>query len=191
MAIKHNLSLEIPHIGCENVLRIVDTSSYGRNLAIICPRLDITLPGFNSPVYITQYQGEDLQPYFSVNISAVELDLQPESNSGIMQLPDGLYTIRYSVSPNDKVYVEYYHLRTSITENIYYRELCRLQLEPCEPSAETKQKLNDLRYIKMYLDAAKAKAEYCNAPNQAVDMLGYANRLLDKFYSGECITCRS
>ena len=191
MATRHNLALEIPHIGCENAIRIMDTSVYGHNMVISCPRLDVTLPGFNSPVYITQIDGEDLQPYFTVNLSAVELDLQPESNTGLLQLPDGLYTIRYSVSPNDKVYVEKYHLRTTSIDNQYYTELCKLQLEPCEPGAELKQKINDLRYIRMYIDAAIAKAEYCNSPNQATDMLNFASRLLNKFYNGECITCRS
>ena len=187
MAIKHTLSLDIPDIACENVIRIVDTSLYGRGLAISCQRLDITLPGFTSPVYIYE---ADLTPGFMKNISAVDLGLQPESNTGPMSLPDGLYIIKYSVSPNDKVYVEYYHLRTTLILNQYYKEICKLRLEACEPTAEVKQKLQDLRYIKMFIDAAKAKAEVCHAPNQAVDMLSYANKLLQRYLTGDCITCR-
>jgi hypothetical protein len=65
--------------------------------------------------------------------------------------------------------------------NTYYREICKVQLQACEPTAEQHQKMHDLRYIKMYADAAKAKAEYCHAPVQAVEMYEYAERLLAKY----------
>jgi hypothetical protein len=43
----------------------------------------------------------------------------------------------------------------------------------------------------MLIDAAKAKAEYCESPTQAVDMLEYARKLLSKYQSGSCITCNN
>jgi hypothetical protein len=41
----------------------------------------------------------------------------------------------------------------------------------------------------MYIDAAKAKAEYCHAPIEGVEMLAYAEKLLRKYLTGCCITC--
>lgn len=184
MAIKHTLALDIPDTACETILRVWDASVYGQGLDVDCPRLDIWLPGFTAPVYYT-----DLTPGFVKNLNAIDLGFQHPQDDCAVNLPDGIYKIRYSVSPNDKVFVEYYHLRTTRITNMYYRELCKVQLEPCEPTAETHQKLHDLRYIKMYIDAAKAKAEYCHSPKQATDMLAYAEKLLEKYLTGCCVSC--
>lgn len=194
MAIKHTLALDIPDTACENIIRIWDASVYGAGLAIDCPRLDIYLPGFSMPIYYspdpTSIPPKTLDPGFIKEFSTADLGItgndQPAGT-----FPDGLYTIRYSVSPNDTVYVQYYHLRTTHLVNVYYREICKVQLQACEPTAEQHQKMHDLRYIKMYIDAAKAKAEYCHAPVQAVEMYEYAERLLAKYLTGCCITCNS
>lgn len=186
MAIKHILALDIPDTACDTILKIWDSSSYAASLPVDCPRLDIFLPGFAAPLYITE---PTLVPGFVLNLTAKDFGLQHQQAEHLIALPDGLYTIKYSVSPNDKVFVEYYHLRTTSIMNIYYKELCKVQLEPCEPTPEQHQKLHDLRYIKMYIDAAKAKAEYCHSPKQGVEMLAYADKLLRKFMTGCCVTC--
>lgn len=185
MAITHILQLDVPETSCENIIRVVDTSIYADPaiLPIECQQLDITIPGTNQPVYITL----GLTPNFCGVFDATDLGIDCPPGS---PLHDGLYTIRYSISPNDQMYVKYYHLRTTSATNRYYGEICKLHLQECEPSSEEKQKLDDLRYIKMLIDAAKAKAEYCHAPEQGVEMLSYANRLLDKYIMGCCITCR-
>ena len=103
-------------------------------------------------------------------------------------LPDGIYRIKYSVSPNDKVYVEYYHLRMTQTYNVYNQQLCKLELATCEPSVEVRARLNELRLIKSYFDAAKIKAEECHDPNLAMELLLYAKKRLDK-YIGGCKDC--
>jgi hypothetical protein len=185
MAIKHNLALDIPETACENILRIIDASVYGPNLDVDCPRLDITLPGFVTPIYIH----ENLDKAFVRNLSMVDLKLQNEGSDIPAIFPDGLYKITYSVSPNDLVLVEYYHLRTTQLTNTYYKALCQVQLESCEPSVEQHQKLHDLRYIKMYIDSAKAQAEYCHAPKQALEMLVYAERQIAKYLAGGCVNC--
>lgn len=186
MASKHHLALDIPHVSCETIIRINDASVYSSLLDYDCPRLDVTLPGFNQPFYVT----ESLQKYFSLNVSGKTLQLQAENDDKLISLPDGLYTIRYSVSPNDDVYVEYYHLRTTKITNLYLKELCKLRLQECEPTAEMLVKLQDLRFIKSLIDAAKAKAEVCHSPKQSTEMLFYAEKLLKKFMSGCCITCK-
>lgn len=184
MAIKHRLNIDVLDTACDTVLKISDVSSYGQGLPVECTRLDITLPGFYQPIYL-----ENLLPGFIENITMITLGYQEANAEYLNSFPDGIYTIRYSVSPNDKVFVIKCHLRTTCITNEYYRELCKLQLAECEPTSEIQQKLKDLRYIKMLIDAAKAKAEYCKSTNQAIDMLGYAQRMLSKYQSGSCITC--
>jgi hypothetical protein len=187
MAIKHTLALDIPETACENIIRILDASVYGTGLAIDCPRIDIYLPGFSIPIYYGEADGLN-PPGFVLNLSSNDLGLTAV-NDPLDTFPDGLYTIKYSVSPNETVYVQYYHLRTTRLTNRYYAEICKIQLQACEPTAEQHQRMHDLRYIKMYMDAAKAKAEYCNAPVQAVEMYTYAERLLDKYLTGCCVSC--
>lgn len=189
MAIKHYLYLDIPDTACVSVLKITDTSVYATGLAVDCLRLDITLPGNTQPIYLTVDELPALVPGFVLNLSPIELQLQASNCTELITLPDGLYTITYSISPNDLVNVTYYHLRVTKTLNKLYNELCKIQLERCEPTKEVMEKLEELRFIQMYIAAAKAKAEYCNAPNQAVDMLRYAIRLLDKFQNSCCTSC--
>jgi hypothetical protein len=126
---------------------------------------------------------------FDLRLSAVDLGLQMAGQDDLACLPDGTYTLQYSVSPNDVKYVKYYHLRMVKALNEYYKELCTLQLAECEPTAEVKQKLADLRYIKMLYDSAKSKTEYCHAPEQGLAMYQYANKLMKKYQDGCCVTC--
>jgi hypothetical protein len=148
---------------------------------------DIKIYEINTGAYAVS--GDGIMRNFDIRYAAADLGTQALFPSTLENLPDGIYTIRYSVSPNDKVYVKYYHLRTTILMNTYFKELCKLQLNQCEPTPEIRQKLNDLRYIRMLIDAAKAKAEYCHSTSQAIDMYNYATTLLSKYQNGCCVTC--
>jgi hypothetical protein len=185
MAIRHNLALDIPETANPNALIIRDASIYGAGLPVECIRLDITLPGFTVPLYIT----EDLTPGFQENFGAKELGLQDQDETTLLRLPDGVYKIRFSVAPNDKVYVEYYHLRTTHILNKYYKLLCKINLEACEPEPSQREKLQKLREIKMYIEAAKAKTEHCHSPEKGIQLLTYADSLLSKFEKGCCKNC--
>jgi hypothetical protein len=105
-------------------------------------------------------------------------------------LPDGIYKIKYTVSPNDLVFVEYYQLRLTQTLNTYNQQLCILELAACEPSVETRARLTELRLIKSFFDAAKVKAEDCHDPGLAMDLLLYAKRRLER-YIGGCVDCNN
>lgn len=184
----HKLALEVIETSCENILRITDMSVYATGLAVDCPRLDIWLPGAAQPVYLDSTTTPVLTSSFDLRLTPVILYPNITTTTSTV-LPDGIYTIRYSVSPNDIVYVEYYHLRVTQLLNDYFRELCKIQLAECEPSSEMHQKLHDLRYIRLLIDAAKVKAEICHSPKQARDMYAYAQKQLAKYKTGGCVTC--
>lgn len=93
--------------------------------------------------------------------------------------------INYSVAPNTSVFVEYNHLRTTQTTNKYFNLLCDLEMSSCEPGADVKEKLEELRLIKGFIDAAKAKVEYCHEPQAGMELLIYAQKRLNK-YATEC-----
>lgn len=176
---QHVLSLEAPDTmnGC--VLRLVDTSVYNPLSAPTCPILLITPPGFVRAVSIPS-----VQPGFIYNLTACDLGLQTDQcGTQYYDLPDGIYIIKYSVSPNDFVYVEYNHLRITNALKIIYNILCELDLGACEPPEVIKNKLRELSLIEMYLKAAKADVEFCLNPRKGMDMYNYALRLLQKMDS--------
>lgn len=175
----HVLSLEAPDTLNECILRVIDTSVYAASVPIVCPTLNVTVPGFNHSVQM------EVQANFILNLTACDLQLQTtDCGTSFLNLPDGIYVLRYSLSPNDVVFVEYNHLRITAALKKYEKILCNLQVGACEPDPETRHKLHHLRDIKDMLDAAKAKAEFCHDPKQAMLIYQYALFQLSK------ITCR-
>ncbi len=180
MADKHILSLEVqPVANCE-ILSVRDTSQYADNLAVDCPELLITSPGFNSPTLI------HVQPGFNLNLSSCAIGLQTTDCGTVRtHIPDGVYIIRYSVAPNDKVYVEYNHLRVTTLLSSYYNKLCDIDNLQCEPDRDKNKIVSEMKYVRTLIDAAVAKVEYCQSPKAGMDIYNFAKKKLEK------ITCQT
>lgn len=178
---KHFLALSIPTTYNPKILTIADESEYSTELNVDCATLEIFVPGFNAPAVITQTPG------FNSRISACAMGLQT-TQCGELQadLPDGIYIIRYSVSPNDKVFVEYNHLRLTGILNSYYVALGDVQLEPCSPSADVEKQLKELSVIESYIQAARIKVEDQHKAKEGMDLLIYAKERLDRFLKNPC-----
>jgi len=184
----HVLSLEIPDTLNKCVLRIMDLSVYNSRIPIDCQKLHITVPGFSTAVEIINLPDvTDLAPGFNINLTACNLGIQTVNCGQIFaSIPDGVYVVRYSVSPNDIVYVEYNHLRITQALTKYQQVLCSLDVAGCDPPAQTKEKLKELRFIREMLDAAKAQVEFCHNPQRGLDIYSYALKRLNKLL---CISC--
>lgn len=177
----HVLSLEVPTVMNPCILSIIDTSVYSPIVPVTCETLNVTVPGFSHSVQF------DVSAGFSEILTACDLQLQTQQcGEQYANLPDGIYIIKYSVSPNDLVYVEYNHLRITQALIRWNKALCNLDLAACEPTKKVQEKLEKLRIIRMYLDAAKAKVEYCHEPQKGMSLYNYALKLLNKY---ECKTC--
>jgi hypothetical protein len=179
---KHVLSLEAPDTLNLCILRLVDTSIYNEMAAVTCARLQVTVPGFNTPVEI-----KNPLPGFVYNLTACNLELQSEGcGTTFSNLPDGIYILKYSVSPNDQVYVEYNHLRISKALDKIQKIYCELDIPNCLPPEKIKKRMDEVRDIREYLYAAKAKVERCHEPRAGMEIFKYAMKLLDKI---NCKTC--
>jgi len=177
----HKLSLEVPTVLNTCILKLFDTSVYNDLLPVTCPTLHITPPGFNYSIEL------DFTPGGNAVITACDIDLQTVDCGAVFDsIPDGVYIIKYSVSPNEQVFVEYNHLRTTIALKRISKILCELDLAACEPSNKVSKKLDQLHKIRTYLDAAKAKVEYCHEPQKGMTLYNYAIKLLNKL---DCINC--
>jgi len=181
---KHTLSLEMPDTLNDCIMPILDTSIYDEGcLQIDCPYLDILPPGFTCAVRL------DVEPGFcKLNLTACDLGLQT-LDCGIVfdTIPDGVYVVRYSIAPNEYVFAEYNHLRITQAMNKVNDVLCGLDLGACDPLPEIKEKLKELRLIEMFLQAAKAKVEYCHTPEHGMDLYEYALKRLNKLACTVCI----
>ena len=184
---KHLLSLHIPDIMNDWALTIHDTSIYVENMPISCPTLQVLLPGFKKAATFTEDSVPPLVPGFIRHLTACNLEVQTSNCGSVFDcLPDGIYVIRYSVSPNDLVYVEYNHLRITQALKKYQKHLCDLELAPCAPSFEKAHKLAELQEIKGYLDAAKATVDTCHKASKGMELYNYALKRLNKL---DCTTC--
>jgi hypothetical protein len=184
---KHKLSLHIPDTTNDWGLTIQDTSVYSDLIPVSCPTLQILPPGFVKAATFNDTTIPAVNSGFLRTFTACDLGLQTSScGSSYNCLPDGIYVIKYSVSPNDIVYVEYNHLRITKALEKYYSKLCELELAPCDPPKEKADKLHELLKIKGYLDAAKAMVELCHEAKKGMDLFNFAVKLLDKL---DCKTC--
>lgn len=178
---QHQLSLDIPHTNNPRVFRIFDTSIYSDKIPVKCGLLQITSPGFNYPINI------DVTPEFNLILNACSLGLQYKNCGDTSELlPDGIYKIRYSDSPNDKVFVEYEHLRITQFNNKYNEHLCSLELAACEPEADVKDQLKELDLIDSFVKAAKVKVEDCHDSCDGMDLFTYAQKRLAKLDGDNC-----
>ena len=185
MAAKHILSLEILNVSNTRYLSIKDTSQYAKNLGTDCSELLITPPSPDGTTLKTSII--EVKPGFDLNATACAINLQSMSCNEIRtDIPDGVYVIRYQISPHDKVYVEYNFLRTTGLMKIYYEKLCALDMAACEPDSTRKGLLLEMNMIKMLIDGAKSKVEYCSQPDAGLELFNYAKRKLERITCKQC-----
>lgn len=178
---KHLLQLNFPDCPVEGVfliddISIYDSSTNGTNLPIECGNLQITPPGYNVPLSLEVKHGSDLV----LNACAMGILNSSSCTNSCPALPDGLWNIRYSVAPNNLVYVEYKILRIVQAINRYHDLLCRVGLTPCLPDIEIRQELNSLNIIHNYLLSSKMTVENKHQFSDGVNQYNFAIELMDK-----------
>lgn len=177
MALKHILQLDVPFTYNEGVFLIKDTSIYASLLPVKCGELQLLSPGYSTPVIIS-----NLAPGFYTVFNACTLGIVGPTgcSDNCPNIPDGIYNIRYSVSPNDKVYVEYNHMRISYAMNQLNGILCGLNPQPVLPDQEMEEDISNISFIREYLWAAKTMVEDKNNPLNGINLYKYAVELIDK-----------
>lgn len=182
----HSLALEVPLISNPKVLRIYDTSIWDSSLPVSSRKLDIIAPGYTSSVTFTVAEGFD-SLYNSSNLGISTTTIPSE----MANLPDGIYILRLTAyQGEDSTWVEYNHLRQVCLLRDYYKALCTLNFYPCDTlDVLLEAKRKELMVIKGYIDAAKAKVEWCKAPSEGIDLHNFAKKQLDKFSLEKCKTC--
>lgn len=178
------LYLDIPEAQNLKTQRILDSSLYNEDVDIKCARLEITPPGFDFPVLF------EVEPYFNLVLNTANLGLaKPSKYTDLADLPDGVYQVKYSIAPNDKVWVEYEFLRLNSLLEQYYGLRCKLKLENIDPNRDQNNKMKQLLDIRNTLESAKIEVEWCGNRDRGMDLYMYASKQLSKLGDGQCTKC--
>lgn len=176
-----NLLLETPDTYNAKTLRINDASFYN-DVTVECGLLEVIPPGYTKSVNF------NVSKNFSIVLNSSNLKLaKARVFRDLKDLPDGVYSLRYSIKPNDEVWIEYDHMRINKVLKDYYQLLCETKLQPYPESKEIRDKLKRLAEIRVYIDAAKVEVEECGNRKRGIDLYNYAQELIT---SGICFTCK-
>jgi len=174
--VKTQLNIDIPEEKDCRFLTIVDRSVYNPDIPIEETTLQITPPGFNYPISFYY------EPHKSITFNSNLLKLTNTSGD-YSNLPDGIYIIKQQMCPVDKLFAEYYYMRTCNIRSCYYDKFCKLTSICDLDSKEYKELKASLDKIDHYIKAAKYSASHCGDIQKAQDFLKQAKKLIDKISS--------
>jgi len=174
---QHILSVQVDDTYNPGVFLVRDTSIYTSSLPVSCQSLQITPPGFTTPTVIVPTTQN-----FQYVLNACTLGIVNPTGCSDMcpNIPDGIYGIWYSVSPNDKVFVGYQYLRVVQAINRLNKYLCALQLPNCLPDQELTYELQNIDIIRNYLRSAQTNVNELHELTDGINQYRYAIDLMNK-----------
>lgn len=142
----HKLDFEILPTSNPKTLLFMDASEYMDQPDR--PLLEVTFPGHTK--------------YFLVNVAASKINTFNSNTLGyserfdtncLVELPDGVYTLKFKVCPYDQVFLQKYHLRTVQLRRDLRKLLTNLN---CDISESMSRDIVDLMLL---IETAEANAE--------------------------------
>lgn len=176
----HQLYLYIPENQLSSkTMEVIDCSIYDPDISITNTVFKIKIPFSES--WVTPKFIIGGRNYYTSN----SLGLSSNQNfSGLIDIPDGLYQINYSVCPNDEVYYNTKVLRDQITRCRVLSKLSELlgndciKLSNCYGEDILEKAIQELKDLLILLDTAVIDARLLKF-NQANDKLDYVNQRLN------------
>jgi len=153
---------------------VADASIYENDPPnVSSPTLEVHVPGF----------GEVFIP-FNVN-GYLLLDSVAFGISDVQQaLPDGVYRLKYTVSPAYDNYVEKTFLRTDKLQEKFDNAFMKLDLMECDGAVKKQSKV-ELTTIYLYIQGAIASANNCSL-QEAMTLYKKADNMIDRFVKSGC-----
>lgn len=158
-------------------LGIVDTSWYNPDIVIEESKIEIIPPGFShvaSPFFMVKA----LNVYNSNGVGIGRASCEDQ----LSDLPDGLWRIKYSICPNDQLFIEKMFLKTDRIQCRYTQTFLSLDLSGNNEISEKDSRVA-LEKIDFFMRGAVAASNNQN-PKLAMDLYNKANNFLDDF--GNC-----
>lgn len=144
------------HLSFDNtdpkILGIRDNSVYNPDITICDPYLVVLAPGYTT-AYAIPFTINNYHP-----VNSNKLGLTTASNhSDMINLPDGIYYVKYSIQPHDKMYKQYWFYRTASLRCDFNQALLSLHLDTCTTSQDMiDERTKDLMLADFHLRAAEA-----------------------------------
>jgi len=179
--IEHKLGFQVLDTNNPLVFNLLDESVYTSEMPYICPEILITAPGFQFSSRHVPTQN------FNLTLTACNLEIQVRNCDAEMNtIPDGIYAIKYSVSPAEYVFVEKNHLRQTIVKNRIGKIYGQLDLPTSQLPEVKKTKLVKLNEVENYLKAARECVEIKGDSKRGMELFNYALKLLDRIDCKHC-----
>lgn len=152
-------------------LGIGDISEYPDNFLPVNPSIEIVPPSFPRVVIPFPYRGFSIFNSINLNISC---------NTGdITELPDGIWSVKYTISPANENFVQKSFLRTEVLMTKFGTALLTTDIKECNEFIKD-QDMDILNQIWYIINGAIADANNCNEIS-AMNKYRYADKLLNNF----------
>jgi hypothetical protein len=160
-------------------LGIYDTSYYSSNQTIANATLQIVSPYDETPVELNYYKNAvTILNSNTLGITNVnDLDY-------LVDIPDGLYTGKISVCPEDQFWFEKSWYRTCLLECKYDKAFLKLNVQSCE-ACFSPEKLQKLERARIYIYGCKTNAASCNM-KEADKLYKGADKILESILTCDC-----
>jgi hypothetical protein len=155
-------------------LGIADNSVY--DITITAPTINITVPG--EPVIALPFAPNEFNVFNSTSLGLTTVG-QP-----ITPLPDGVYLLRYTITPSTTYFTDKSIMRTALIQEKFDNAFMRLDMMECDSAIRMQSKvtLNSIYYM--------IQGSIAAANNAAVDtankLYAQADRMLDNFIRTNC-----
>lgn len=156
------------------LLGIADASTYVT--PPVNPTIEITVPSFGTVVLPFTINDYNLFNSESLGITA--------SGAPLVPLPDGIYTLKYSISPAVTNFVEKTILRVDQLQEKFDEAFMKLDMMECDKAIKTQSKV-DLNTIYFFIQGAIAAANNC-ALDTATKLYDQAQKMLNNFVKNNC-----
>lgn len=174
-----NLDFNIFDTHSFKTLGIIDTSYYNPDIKIEGYKIEIQAPGytyFSSPFFMPK----TLNIFNSNSLGITRADCEDQ----LVDLPDGLYRIKYSICPNDLLFTEKFLLRTDKLECGYTQLFLNLELDNTTiyTSVDDKILREKLIMIEKFIQGGISAANNKN-PKLAMDFYTKASYMVSSYTS--------
>jgi len=172
------LNLLFPETHDAKSLLIADISLYPVPYSIVNPTIEITVPGFNVVTLAFTAQGFTVYNSMSLQITCSDLDCET------IDLPDGIYNVKYSITPAYRYFVNKSFLRVNKLQEKFDKVYLKLDFMQCDQAIK-QEDFELLNTIQTYINGAIAAANNC-LDTLAMKLYGKASEAIDDFVNHRC-----
>lgn len=167
--------LVIPTLNTKT-LGIADISTYPDSPPVQSPTIEITVPGFGVSSLV--FTPNDFNVFNSTSVGLTEV------GEDLVALPDGAYTLKYSVEPAYLNYVEKTIYRVDQLQEKFDEAFMKLDMMECDQAIKKQSKV-ELNTIYFFIQGAIAAANNC-AVDVANKLYIQASKQLSHFNKSGC-----